>query len=250
MGTYVLVGGAWIGAWAWRDVAAQLRSEGPHEVFAVTLTGLAERSHLSAPGVDLETHVTDVVAALHYTERTDIILVGHSYAGTVVAAAADRAPQLVEALVYVDTAPLPTGLSTIDFAPPSAQEAMRAQVGTGWTLPLPPREDLPGDASDFDDSMWTRMQRLATPHPFGSFTQPVTYTGVDHGHRRFGIACRNGQQMLAFARSQPDNPMFADLLSDVWTWFYVDAGHWPMLTRPEELATLLAKGVTSDGSSP
>lgn len=240
MGTYVLVSGAWLGAWAWRGVMQDLRSHG-HTVQAVTLTGLAERSHLAGPDIDFETHVTDVVQALRYTEETGITLVGHSYAGTVVAAAADRVPQLVQTVVYVDTAPLPAGLSTIDFAPPPAQEAMRAQVQDGWSLALPRREALPGDATDLDDVAWARLHRLATPHPFGSFTQPVTYSGVDHGHRRVGIACRGAQQILAFAKSQPDNPMFNDLLADDWTWLVIDAGHWPMLTLPEELAALLAK---------
>jgi pimeloyl-ACP methyl ester carboxylesterase len=76
-------------------------------VHAVSLTGLADRSHLGGPGADLDTHVTDVVQALRFAEATDIVLVGHGYAGTVVAAAADRAPELAGTVVYVDMAALP-----------------------------------------------------------------------------------------------------------------------------------------------
>jgi pimeloyl-ACP methyl ester carboxylesterase len=240
MTTYVLVGGAWIGAWAWRDVAQELRSHG-HTVHAVTLTGLGDRAHLGGPDTDVETHVADVVATLRYAEATGVTLVGNSYAGTVVAAAADRAPAAVSTLVYVDTAPLPAGLSTLDFSPPPVQAAIRAQVGDGCQVPLPDRAALPGDGSDLDDATWERFRRLATPHPFGSYTQPVAYSGTAHGHRRVGIACHDGQQILDLARSQPGNPMFADLLSPDWTWCDLDAGHWPMLSVPGDLAALLEK---------
>lgn len=144
---------------------------------AVSLTGLADRSHLGGPGADLDTHVTDVVQALRFAEATDIVLVGHSYAGTVVAAAADRAPELVGTVVYVDTAA------------------------------------LLGAAGDMDDDTWERLQRFATPHPFASYTQPVTYSGNERRHRRVGIGCRDAWQILAFARSEPGNPMLSDLLA-------------------------------------
>jgi len=240
MGTYVLVGGAWLGAWAWDDVARQLRALG-HAVHPVTLTGLGDRAHLAGRATDLETHVADVVAALRYTDATGVTLVGHSYAGTVVAAAADRAPEAVSTVVHVDTAPLPAGLSTLDFSPPPVQEAIRAQVGGGWQVPVPARAELPGDGSDLDDDDWARFQRLATPHPFASYTQPVTYSGAAHPHRQVGIACHDAQQFLAFARSRPDDPMFADLLSPDWTWCELDAGHWPMFSAPDPLAALLAE---------
>ena len=240
MSTYVLVGGAWLGAWAWREVAADLRARG-HDVHPLTLTGLAERAHLGGPGVDLDTHVADVVAALRHTEADGVVLVGHSYAGTVVAAAADRAPEHVAAVVHVDTAALPEGMSVLDFSPLQEQERLRAQVCDGWRLPLPGREELGGDATGVDGEVWDRMRRLATPHPFGTYTQPVSYHGGGHGPRRVGIACRDAQQFLAIAHTQPGNPVFADLLAPDWTWHRLDAGHWPMLTAPRELAAVLAE---------
>ncbi|GAB7190116.1 hypothetical protein NUM3379_08220 [Kineococcus sp. NUM-3379] len=244
MSTCVLVGGAWLGAWAWREVAADLRARG-HDVHPLTLTGLAERAHLGGPDVDLDTHVADVVAALRHIDADGVVLVGHSYAGTVVTAAADRVPELVAALVHVDTAALPEGMSVLDYSPPQEQERLRARVGDGWRLPLPRREELGGDATGVDGEVWERLRRLATPHPFGTYTQPVRYPGgglgSGHGPRRVGIACRDAQQVLALARAQPGNPVFADLLAPDLTWHELDAGHWPMFTAPRELAALLAE---------
>ncbi len=88
MATFILVPGMWIGAWAWRDVTRGLRDAG-HEVYPLTLTGLADRSHLTA-GVDLETHIADVVRLVEAEDLQDVVLVAHSYAGLPVSAAALR----------------------------------------------------------------------------------------------------------------------------------------------------------------
>ena len=91
LATYVLVPGAWLGGWAWQDVAARLRRKG-HDVYPVTLTGLGERVHLARPEVDLETHIADVVNTIKWNDLDDVILAGHSYAGTVITGVADRIP--------------------------------------------------------------------------------------------------------------------------------------------------------------
>ena len=78
MATFVLVHGAFHGGWCWRDVAARLRASG-HVVFAPTLSGLGERSHLAAPAVDLSTHVRDVANSIEWEELGELVLVGHSY---------------------------------------------------------------------------------------------------------------------------------------------------------------------------
>jgi pimeloyl-ACP methyl ester carboxylesterase len=115
--TYVLVPGAWLGGWVWHEVAARLRAAG-HEVFPVTLTGLGERSHLARPDIDLETHITDVINVLTWNDLTGVILAGHSYAGTVITGVADRVPERIAQLVYVDSAPLADGVAMTDLYPP------------------------------------------------------------------------------------------------------------------------------------
>src|SRR5260370_25320546 len=102
----VLVPGACLGGWVWREVATSLRARG-REVYPVTLTGLGERVHLAAPSVDLDTHITDVVNLIDYEGLDDAVLLAHSYAGVVITGVADRRPHRRRPVLYVDTGPLP-----------------------------------------------------------------------------------------------------------------------------------------------
>src|SRR2546421_3661916 len=103
MATYVLVHGGGHGGWCYGRVARILRSEG-HDVHAPTLSGLGERSHLLSPQVDLDRHIRDITMVLHYEDLRDVILVGHSYGGMVITGVADRAPDRIARLVYLDAA--------------------------------------------------------------------------------------------------------------------------------------------------
>jgi len=87
--TFVLVHGAWHGGWCWRRVADLLAAKG-HKVFAPTLTGLGERSHLLAKGINVSTHITDVVNLFKWERLTDAVLCGHSYAGFVISGVAEQ----------------------------------------------------------------------------------------------------------------------------------------------------------------
>ena len=98
MSTYVLVHGAWHGAWCWKRVRKALQAAG-HDVFTPTLTGVGERSHLNSAQVNLGTHIADVVNLIRWEELTDVVLCGHSYGGCVVSGVADRLPDRIRALV-------------------------------------------------------------------------------------------------------------------------------------------------------
>src|SRR5438034_4105653 len=140
----VLVPGACLGGWAWHDVAARLRSLG-HDVHPVTLTGLGDRVHLAHAGIDLETHIADVVNVLDYEDLEDAVLVGHSYAGVVVAGVADRRPERLAAVVYLDTGPLPDGMAIVDVQRPELRDRQRRDAeerGEGWRWPVPDRGTL------------------------------------------------------------------------------------------------------------
>ena len=99
--TYVIVHGAWGGGWDWRRVDSILTTRG-HEVYRVTLTGLGERVHLANPSIGLTTHIEDVVNTIRWEELRNVVLVGHSYGGMVITGAADRVPERIRALIYVD----------------------------------------------------------------------------------------------------------------------------------------------------
>jgi pimeloyl-ACP methyl ester carboxylesterase len=99
--TFVLVHGAWHGNWCWRRVAEALRAGG-HLVFTPTLTGLGERARLLHPGLTIEDFATDVANVIEVEELREIILVGHSFGGAPVSVVADRMPERLKQLVFLD----------------------------------------------------------------------------------------------------------------------------------------------------
>ena len=170
MSVFLLVPGAWLGGWCWRDVAARLHSAG-HTAIPATLTGLGERAHLITPHIGLDTHVADIVGLMHYRDLTAVTLVGHSYGGTVITAVAEQVPGRIRRLVYLDASVPQDGESNDDVigAEMAAQLRWDAQSGgEGWRVP-PAAYVLRG----LDDSMRVWVERRLTPHPLRSFSQPV-----------------------------------------------------------------------------
>jgi pimeloyl-ACP methyl ester carboxylesterase len=243
MTTYVLVGGAWLGGWCWQKVARRLRDDG-HDVYPATLTGLGERAHLASPQVDLETHVTDVVNLIEFEDLRDAVLLGHSYGGLVVTGAADRIPERISELVYLDTAPLPDGGALIEKFPPELRKRTEKQVqepGEGWKFPIPPSDQLAEMASleGLDEDHLRLLYSLATPQPFGTYTQPLRLENPAREQLpKLGILCSFSmdqvQEMIASG-----NPLFRELDGPEWRFVELPTGHWPMFSRPEDLAELL-----------
>jgi pimeloyl-ACP methyl ester carboxylesterase len=243
MTTYVLVGGAWLGGWCWQRVARQLRDNG-HDAYPVTLTGLGERVHLASPQVDLETHITDVVNLIEFEDLNDVVLLGHSYGGLVVTGAADRIPERISELVYLDTAPLPDGAILLEKFPPELRERTEEQVrrsGEGWRFPMPPPEELAAMASleGVDEEHLKLLYRRATPQPFGTYTQPLRLTNpTREALPKLGIVCSFSlaqvREMIAGG-----HPLFRELSGPSWQFVELPTGHWPMFSRPEDLAELL-----------
>jgi pimeloyl-ACP methyl ester carboxylesterase len=234
MTTYVLVPGFWLGGWAWRPVADALRARG-HEVHALSLTGMGERAHLARPDTDLEVHVTDVVNLLRYEDLTDVVLVGHSYAGAVVTtAAADRLPDRVAKLVFVDTGPLPDGVAQAEFDEPEEQAANAARVaadGDGWLLPPPPWA-----AMGFDSGVLALLAERAVPQPWATATTPVSLTGAWEKLPRVGVLCSFTKEQ---AQAMAAAPMFRHMADGQWRFEELPTSHWPMFTRPADLAEVL-----------
>ena len=179
MATYVLVHGGGHGGWCYQRVARLLRAAG-HEVYTPTLTGLGERSHLLSADVDLDMHITDVTAVLHYEDLRDVILVGHSYGGMVITGVADRASDRVGRLVYLDAANPVNGQSLKDVAGPVIEAARPAgAVIDGMELVLLPAPEagLFYGVTDPDDVAW--MADRLTGHPWKCFEQPLDLTNED-----------------------------------------------------------------------
>jgi pimeloyl-ACP methyl ester carboxylesterase len=239
MAPFVLVPGAWLGGWAWRDVAARLRTRG-HDVYPITLTGLGERVHLARPEVDLETHITDVVNTIQWNDLDDVILAGHSYAGTVITGAADRIPDRIQQLVYVDSAPLADGIAMVNLYPPDALAALRQtvdQTGDGWRWPFPGFADLAKNASltGLGERDQAVIAAKATPQPWATYTQPLRLAQGDAvPYQRVAIACDDMRGMVAAGV-----PQIAVIASSPWHYLELDTGHWPMFSAPAELTAML-----------
>src|SRR5215475_12650201 len=241
MTTFVLVPGAWLGAWAWHDVAELLMKAG-HDVHPLTLTGLAERAAEAGPSTNLDTHIADVTSVLDENDMHDVVLVGHSYGGAPVTGAADLRPERVAAVVYVDSGPVPDGVAIADFNPPeetAETETRVATSGDGWLVPpisFEPADD-PVTLAGLDTAALLTLRERSTPHPYATMTQPLRVTGAGDAIPRTLIACT---MPLEVVRNLIDagNPFFVGLANA--TLLALPTGHWPMFSEADALAEMLA----------
>lgn len=230
---FVLVHGAWGGAWIWRRVLPLLRAAG-HEAYAATLTGCGERAHLRHPGIGLGDHIQDVLALVQAEELCRIVLVGHSYAGMVVTGVAHRLlasqPGVLHHLVYLDAMlPLPGEAWGSQHAPEVQASRRAAAAEHGNALP-PPDPDVFGLADA--DRAW--LLRRQVPHPFGPYGEVLEFSAerLATVPRSF-IACTAPAYptitpMRQRARQTPG--MQVQVLA---------TGHCPMVSQPQALAALL-----------
>jgi pimeloyl-ACP methyl ester carboxylesterase len=233
MSTYVLVHGAWGGAWVWRRVLGPLRAAG-HEVHAVTLTGDGERAHLRHAAISLDDHIADVVGLVDAEELTDIVLVGHSYGGMVITGAADRlttrGPGRVKQLVYVDAmVPLPGEGWGSGHPPEIAQARLAAAREHDNALPPP---DPAAFGLDLADREWLRRRHV--PHPFGMYRVPLHFDAARWAALpRCFVDCNQPayptiDAMRARVRQQPG-----------WRIEVLPTGHFPMVSMPQRMVQLL-----------
>jgi pimeloyl-ACP methyl ester carboxylesterase len=202
-----------------------------HELFTPTYTGIGERIHLATPEVGLETHIADILGVLEFEDLRDVVLIGHSYGGMVATAVADREPERLAGLVYLDAFVPRHGQALFDLHPEPVRAAMREAartLGDGWRVPPNP---LPPDTSEADVA-WITPRRVM--QPIKTFEQPVRLSGAGGRLPKTYIYCMRTGPVDIFrpfaqgARSQPG-----------WRYLEIDASHSPHVTAPEELASLL-----------
>lgn len=229
---FVLVHGAWQGSWVWERVAERLRAAG-HAVHVPSLSGLGERAHLAGPHVNLDTHIADVTSAIEHHELDGIVLCGHSYGGMVVAGAADRLPQRVRSLIFLD-AFIPTpGKSLLDLQPPEIAARQREetrQEGEGWRLKrLPSNYFRVADPADV-----ARLDRHAVDQPIGTMDQKSTVTGAWETVPHLAYIRAAGHARGPFGQ-------FAERVrgQERWQYFEVPCGHNVMLDMPAALTGIL-----------
>jgi pimeloyl-ACP methyl ester carboxylesterase len=229
MAIFVLVHGAWGGAYGFRKVRGPLRAAG-HEVFTPSLTGIGERVHLTSPQVRLTTHVSDVVNTVRYEDLRGIVLLGFSYGGFVITGALEHIAERVRHLVYLDAFVPGDGDSVVTVTGGTAPGVI--EVGSDWLVPPQPREfDDPAEAA------WENARR--TPQPAGCFTEPVRLVRPleDYPFSRTYIKATEE------ARPEPAGPFWAAAdrarQSPAWRYREIATGHMVPVNRPEELARIL-----------
>jgi pimeloyl-ACP methyl ester carboxylesterase len=240
MANFVLVHGAWHGGWCYRDTARVLRMQG-HTVITPTHTGVGERAHQASESITLETHVRDVVGAIEAEELDDVILCGHSYGGMVITGVADRLPNRVKAMVYLDAFVPKHGDSLIrllDAALPP--EVAQAFIGgfrgsaqdrhSGMMAPIP--AEMFG--IKVENRAW--VERRCVPQALATFEMPLLLSGGgnDTVTRRVYVLA-DGWDPSPFRH-------FASLYDGQpgWTVKKLPCSHDVMVDMPDALAELLA----------
>lgn len=231
--TYVLLHGAWHGAWCWQKVTPLLQAAG-HQVFTPTQTGLGERSHLLTGDVNLETFAQDLINVLQWEDLKDVILVGHSFAGNAITAAADRIPERIAHLVYLDALVPVSGQSAFSLVPPEVAQSRRElakKTSGGLSIPVPSADKF--GVFDEHDAQW--LMSKCTPHPIATYEHSLEFNNpVGNGLPVTYIAVTPYYMPTSSSRD------FARQQSD-WTYIEMPAGHDAMVTSPKELVDILLK---------
>ena len=162
MATFVLIPGGWRGGWTFADFVARIRREG-HEAYAVTLSGLEDTAEGPAAGINLDTHIGDVIELLEVEDLSDVILCSHSYGGMVATGVADRAAERIAALVYLDAFVPEDGQSWWDLANEHFRRLIIERARHDGLSVLPP----------------FGVDQRRRPHPIGSFLQALRLTRAE-----------------------------------------------------------------------
>lgn len=220
MTTYVLVHGAWHGGWCWERVARRLMDAG-HRVFAPSLTGCGDRAHLLDERVNLTTHVDDIAQLIEAERLSNVVLVGHSYGAVVVTLVADRMPERLGALVFVDGQVGADGISVAERVP--------RPLAPGLTTPPPPSAAFMVNAGD---RAW--VDGRLTPLPNATFLERPRIAGRFHNVRRKMFVRASAYDSAGIRAEYARLSALPD-----WTMREIACGHDIMVDDPAALASVL-----------
>lgn len=227
MAVFVVAHGAWSSGWGWKKMHPLMNERG-HKLYTPSYTGLGERRHLAHSGIDLDTHIADIVGVLEFEDLGDVMLIGHSYGGMVATGAADRAQARIAKLIYIDAFAPRDGESVLDIVPPAIR-AQRQASGSGaesWQIPPVP---MPPDTSE-EDRKWAEPRRL--PQPAKTFSQKLKL-GAEPAMPRHYIYCKRAGPEDRFRR------FYERAQREGWGVSEIDASHNPHITNPVVLADML-----------
>jgi pimeloyl-ACP methyl ester carboxylesterase len=220
--TYVIVHGAWGGSWAFRRVGSMLGAAG-HTVYRPSLTGQGERVHLASPEVGLGTHIDDVVNTLLFEELKDVVLVGHSYGGMVITGVADRVPDRIKHLVYLDAFVPDNGDSAMTMTRPGGSDWLKSMTSNGYIVPpwVKPEQPYPKDV----------------PQSLKTFTEPIVLK--NEAARK--LPATYVLTMEAGKTTDDFSPQADRAKARGWAVLQLTADHNPQWSAPEALVAMLGK---------
>lgn len=229
MTTFVLIHGAYQGGWIWQRISSRLRASG-HDVYAPSLDACGERKGAMRAGINTETHGEEIAQLLHYEDLKDVVLVGTSSGGMVMAAAAERARDRVARVVFADALALLDGEKIRDIVKRPA--SIEGEIAMG-----PSREDAEGRLfAGLDEPTRRWASERVTLHPRACFYEPVKLpTFWNTPWKASVLYC-----------SQAPNPGEAHIRRSCdklkGKWHVIDTGHYPMLSTPDELTRIIVEG--------
>ena len=229
----ILVPGFWLGAWAWDEVADTLRGDG-HDVTALTLPGL-ESANADRSAITMDDHVNAIVEAIE-SANAPIVLAVHSASGFSGYAASDRVPDRVAAMVYVDTAP---GKGALD---PDFEGVDKPMI---WSE-IEEEENLDGLSEEQKET----FRQRAVPVPGGVLRNGAELTNDARNDIPSTLICTGftAEQYQTYAREHPEWAFLAGVpeLRNA-TWIDLPTSHWPMWSRPRELAQIIGDVAKASG---
>ena len=230
---FLLIHGAWHGGWVWNEISDILRYH-RYSVSTPTLTGLGEKKHLLSSKITIETFIEDVVNHIIFENLNNIILVGHSFAGSVISGVADKLKDRIQKLIYFDAMILIDGQKPFDITPKETVEQrieLAKKFGNNISIPAPSADAF----GVFDIKKSLLLEEKLTPHPLSAFqSKLILKNEVGNGIPLSYIFCTK--------------PVYKSLESSrevvrkmKWPIFELNAGHDAMLTHPKETLNLLMK---------
>ena len=228
-----------MGAWSWKFVVERLTAAG-HDARALPFRGVGERAAELSPELDNDVFLADTIATLEKEDLRDVVLVGHSYGGMVITGVADRAPERIGRLVYLDAAyPVHGQNAAGGFAEGTGDKlAAMSSAGpedTSWLLPPLPLAAY--GVTDPADIAWVGERRV--PHPLSTLQEPISLSGAVPNMPRHYLRCSQRQGLLAVFGADPLQPMYERAVADGLTIGSIDAGHDAMVIAPREVADAL-----------
>lgn len=259
MTAFILVSGMFTGTHIWQDTLARLTAAGA-EAYAVPLSGLDGPRGAPAAGVDLETHIADVLAVIDSVGTAadrEIVLVGHDYGIHPALGAADRRAERVDRIVYLDSGMPRDGVPALAAVPDqSLRERLAGTAAAGAeetepVLPPPAHDEWPlwGSTAGVPGAALDRLTALAAPQPTATLLQPLRLTGAVASVPTTGVLCTGngpGIEMVQTLVGLGD-PALAALVDPRVTFFELPTGHWPMLSCPADLTDVLLRAAAGEG---